>query len=102
MREIVFADTIRNVSYAHGVLRVSLGRQAGENNIEDAGVLVLPITQAGSFVNTLGNALKQLEAKVRELQDQQQQSGAAEAQPETGAQTAEPGDPGELDFGRKE
>ncbi len=95
LRNIVFADTIRNVSYAHGVLRVSLGRQAGEDNVEDAGVLVLPITQAGNFVNTLGNALKQLEAKVRELQEQQQ-SGAAEAQP------GQSGDPGELDFGRKE
>jgi len=99
LREIVFADTIRNVSYAHGVLRISLGRQAGEENVEDAGVLVMPITQAGSFVNTLGNALKQLEAKVRELQEQQQQQGAAEAQPESGAPTDEAR---ELDFGRQE
>lgn len=94
MTQTVFADTIRNVSYANGVLRVSLGRQNGEDNVEDAGVLVMPITQAGNFVNALGRSLKELEAKVRELQSQQQ-AGAAQAE---GAGAEDQGK--ELDFGR--
>lgn len=96
MSEVVFADTIRNVSYANGVLRVSLGRQNGEETVEDAGVLVMPITQAGNFVNALGRSLKELEAKVRELQSQQQ-GGAAQAE---GGDAGEEGK--ELDFGRSE
>jgi hypothetical protein len=96
LSEIVFADTIRNVSYANGVLRVSLGRQNGEDTVEDAGVLVMPITQAGNFVNALGRSLKELEAKVRELQSQQQ-SGAAQAESAGGDEQGR-----ELDFGRSE
>lgn len=82
MSDFIYADSITNVSYAHGVLRVSLGRQTAENQVDDAGMLIMPITQAGPFVNSLANSLKQLEAKVRELQQQQQQEPQS-AQPET-------------------
>lgn len=74
MTTTLFADQIKNVSYANGVLRITLARQTGENQSEDAGLLVLPITQAAHFANSLNNSLKQLEAKVREAREQQQSS----------------------------
>jgi hypothetical protein len=91
--DIVFADVIRNVSYAHGALRISLGRQTGDQQIEDAGMLVLPISQAGHFVSSLTGSLKQLETKVREAQEQQR-GEAAEATP-----APDSGDGKELHFG---
>jgi hypothetical protein len=93
VKDVVFADVITNVSYAHGALRVSLGRQAGDQQIEDAGTLVLPISQAGQFVSSLAGSLKQLETKVREAQEQQR----AEATDATPA--PESGDGKELHFG---
>lgn len=77
MTDILFADAITSVSYANGVLRVSLGRQTRDNSIEDAGMLVLPVSQAGQVANYLTNSLKQLEVKMREMQEQESQTPAA-------------------------
>lgn len=96
MSEIIFADRIRNVSYSNGVLRISLGRQNGDDSLEDAGVLIMPITQAGNFVNALGRSLKELEAKVREAQTQQQENVPAETAEDDSGQS------GDFDFGRQE
>lgn len=71
MSQQIFGDGIKSVAYANGVLRVEFYSLTSRNEQVDAGTLVLPISQAGTVINNLTNALKQLSEKVREAQKQQ-------------------------------
>lgn len=98
MSQTIFADAIQHVSYANGVLRVTLSRQDGQSGQEAAGTLLLPIAQAGQFANSLTTALRQLDEKMRAQQQTRAESAPAD-QDEPGA--AEGGGAGdELTFDR--
>lgn len=80
MSQTIFADAIQHVSYANGVLRVTLSRQDGQNGQETAGTLLLPIGQAGQFANSLTTALRQLDEKMRAQQQARSEETQAPAQ----------------------
>ncbi len=79
MSQQIFGDGIKNVAYANGVLRVEFYALTARNEQIDAGTLVLPINQAGTVINNLTTAMKQLGEKVREAQAQQQTSGESKS-----------------------
>jgi hypothetical protein len=84
----IFADGILDASVTHGVARLTLAQTGPEGKPLPAGQLVMPLSQLPAFTNGLVGLLKQIEAKVKEAQAQQQ-PGAGPAAPAV-ANGAEP------------
>ena len=71
----IFADGILDASVTHGVARLTLAQTGPEGKPVPAGQLVMPLSQLPVFTNGLVALLKQLDAKMKEAQAQQQPGG---------------------------
>lgn len=85
--QTIFADGILDASVTHGVARLTLAQTGPEGKPMPAGQLVMPLSQLPGFANGLVTLLKQLEAKMKEAQAQQQ--GGGSAQPAAAAPASE-------------
>lgn len=65
-----FADQISRVSLSNNNLRIELSQRAANNESQDVGTLIIPASQANSFVNALVNSLKELEEKLKAYQEE--------------------------------
>ena len=68
----IFADQVSQVTLSNNNLRISLSQRGPNNETVDAGTLILPANQAGNFVNSLANSLKELGEKVKAQQEETQ------------------------------
>jgi hypothetical protein len=75
----VFADGILDASVTSGVARLTLAQTGPDGKPVPAGQLIVPLVQLPNMVNGLSNLLKQVEAKMREQQTQQQAPAEADA-----------------------
>ncbi len=90
----IFADGILDANVTHGVARLTLAQTGPEGKPVAAGQLVMPLSQLPAFANGLIGLLKQIEAKVKEAQAQQQAVGgvpAASADPTGSEPSSVPG-----------
>ena len=96
----IFADGILDASVTHGVARLTLAQTGPDGKPMAAGQLVMPLSQLPAFANGLIGLLKQIEAKVKEAQAQQQAGGGLAA-PTTAESTGPeaPSVPGAFRFG---
>lgn len=69
---LIFADGLMEASVTSGVARFTLAQTGADGKPGAAGQLVMPLVQVPAFANALVNLLKQIEAKVKESQAQQQ------------------------------
>jgi hypothetical protein len=76
---VLFADGIRDAHVANGVVRISLGMLGSDGKPLPSGMVVVPLGQLPAFANTLQALVRRVEAKLREAQQQQQASPAAES-----------------------
>jgi hypothetical protein len=75
---MLFADGIRDAHVANGVVRLTLAMLGGDGKPAASGVVILPLTQLPAFASTILRLAQQVEARLREAQQaQQQQPGAA-------------------------
>jgi hypothetical protein len=72
----IFADGILDASVTHGVARLTLAQTGPEGKPIAAGQLVMPLSQMAGFTSGLVALLKQIDAKVKDVQAQQA-AGAA-------------------------
>ena len=77
----LFADGILDASVTAGVARLTLAQTGPDGKPVAAGQLIVPLMQMPTMINGMANLLKQVEAKMREQQAQQQQTGATEPAP---------------------
>lgn len=75
----IFADGILDASVTHGVARLTLAQTGPEGKPVAAGQLVMPLSQLPILTNGLVALLKQLDAKMKEAQ--QQSGGGAAGRP---------------------
>lgn len=68
----IYADQIKKISLSNFNLRIELSQKAAENQTKDAGTLIIPVSQANSFVNTLAGGLKQLDEQIKAKAEQDQ------------------------------
>jgi hypothetical protein len=73
---LIFADGIQDAHVANGVVRITLAMLGGDGKAAPAGVVVLPLSQLGAFANGVVTLTRQVEAKVREAQQQAGQTPA--------------------------
>jgi hypothetical protein len=76
IRTTIFADGLLDASVTHGVARLTLAQTGPDGKPLAAGQLVIPIVQLPAFTNGLVGLLRQVEAKVKEAQQQAQQGAA--------------------------
>jgi hypothetical protein len=67
---LIFADGIKDAHVANGVVRITLAMLGGDGKAAPAGVVVLPLSQLGAFANGVVTLTRQVDAKVREAQQQ--------------------------------
>ena len=70
----VFADSISRVTLSNGNLRIQLTQRGADDENVDAGTLIIPASQANNFVNGLAGTLKNLDEKLNEAREQQEQT----------------------------
>ncbi len=70
----VFADSISKVTLSNGNLRIQLTQRGADDSTIEAGTLIIPASQASNFLNGLGNSLKELDSKLKESREQQEQT----------------------------
>ena len=87
-RTTIFADAVTDAVVAHGVARLSLAMTGPDGKPSAVGTLCVPVMQLPSLVNGLGNLIQQLQAKAREVQQQQAKPVQATTEPNTGAADA--------------
>lgn len=66
----IYADQISQVSLSNGNLRIQLSQRGAENEAVDAGTLIIPASQANSFVNGLAGSLKNLDEQLKEARQE--------------------------------
>ncbi len=69
----VFADGISKVTFSNGNLRIMLTQRGADDTTVDAGTLIIPASQANNFVNGLAGSLKNLDEKLKEAREEQQE-----------------------------
>ncbi|WP_291323572.1 hypothetical protein [Desulfonatronospira sp.] len=72
----VFADGISKVTLSNGNLRINLTQRGADNENLEAGILIIPASQANNFMNGLAGSLKDLDEKLKA----QRQATQGEAQ----------------------
>jgi hypothetical protein len=87
-RPTVFCDGVVEAQVAHGVARITLAVTSQEGKAQPCATLCVPVTQLPALVNGMGNLLKQIEERVKQMQ---QQAGAAPAQPAAGTADGQAG-----------
>ena len=74
----LFADSITNITFHGGVLRVECAAVGGpEGKLSPTGVLIIPGLAASQVLQTLIKGTQELDKKMREAHAQQQQPPAA-------------------------
>ncbi|MCS6931944.1 MAG: hypothetical protein NZM27_07030 [Acetobacteraceae bacterium] len=68
---MLFADGMREAHVANGVVRLALAMLGGDGKPAPAGVVMVPLTQLPAFANAIIALTRQVEAKLREAQQQQ-------------------------------
>ena len=68
MPTIIIADAVHSVTLTNGILRIRLGMVAGDNEVQESGILLMPANQAGPIINHLTNSLKEISEKIQEQQ----------------------------------
>ena len=91
---MIFADGLMDASITHGVARLTLAQTGPEGKPVPAGQLIVPLVQLPALANGLNTLLKQIENRVKEQQQAQQNTGAASAGGEAAPQV-----PGAFRFG---
>ena len=66
---ILLIDGIKDVVLHNGVLRVECVSAAANNQQQPSGTLLIPANIAGALVQSLANALAELDRKMREQMD---------------------------------
>ena len=69
----VYADGISKVTLSNGNLRIMLTQRGADDSTVEAGTLIVPASQASNFLNGLANSLKELDGKLKEAREQQEQ-----------------------------
>jgi hypothetical protein len=72
--QILLIDGIKDVVLHNGMLRVDCVSAGPNGQEKPSGTLLIPANIAGPVVQTLANALAELEKKIREQQSQAQQN----------------------------
>ena len=75
----LFADSITNMSFHGGVLRVECAAVGPEGKLTPTGVLIIPGPAASQVLQTLIKGMQELDKKMREAHAQQQQPAAGTA-----------------------
>lgn len=70
----IFADGFTSMSLLNNNLRITLVQGGPDNKAVEAGVLIMPISQAVSFVNGLANGIKKLDEQIKTKTEQPQGS----------------------------
>lgn len=83
-RPTVFCDGVVEAQVAHGVARITLAVTGTDGKASPCATLCVPVTQLPALVNGMGNLLKQIEERVKQIQQQapaqQPAGGAADGQ----------------------
>ncbi|EFI33808.1 conserved hypothetical protein [Desulfonatronospira thiodismutans ASO3-1] len=69
----IFADGISKVTLSSGNLRIKLTQQGTDNEQIQAGTLIIPASQASSFLNGLAGSLRELDEKLKAQKQEQEQ-----------------------------
>lgn len=68
----IFAEGIRDVSLANGVLRITFDRLVKDSQSDTSGTLYIPLVRAGAIIGALGNTWATI---VEQLKKQQAGGG---------------------------
>ena len=84
---IVLIDGIKDVVFHNGIVRIDCIAAGPDNSQRPSGTLVLPGNAAGAILQTIANAMQELDKKIRE-------HAAETASKTSGTQGVEPDKPG--------
>ena len=73
----IFADGILDASVNYGVARLTLAQTGPDGKPVPAGQLIIPLVQLPAFANGVVGLLKQVETRMKEQQQAQQDAGGA-------------------------
>lgn len=68
MPPTILADAVQGVTLSNGILRIRLAKIVGDNQMGEAGTLLLPANQAGPIITQLASSLKEISEKLQEQQ----------------------------------
>jgi hypothetical protein len=63
---VILVDRIANAAVANGVLRIECAVASSAGQEKPSGTILIPVLVAGQVVQTLVNAMQELEKKARE------------------------------------
>lgn len=69
-RTTLFADGLLDASVTHGVARLTLAQTGPDGKPIAAGQLIVPLVQLPALTNALTGLLRQVEARMKEAQQQ--------------------------------
>ncbi|MBP0447498.1 hypothetical protein J8J14_22310 [Roseomonas sp. SSH11] len=75
--QTLFADGVIEASVRHGVARLKLAVQDGSGTPSPTGMLVVPLAQLPAMAGAITRLLREVEAKARESQGQNQAANVA-------------------------
>ncbi|PHK96677.1 hypothetical protein CR162_01820 [Pseudoroseomonas rhizosphaerae] len=81
-KPVLFADGILEASVNYGVTRITLAQTGSEGKPVPCGQLMIPVVQLPAFANSVVALLKQIDAKVKQAQQQPAAAEPAAEQPE--------------------
>lgn len=70
----IFADGISQVTLSNNNLRIKLTQTGPDNEVVNAGTLILPANQASRIVNSLAGSIQQLDERLK-AQSQETEGG---------------------------
>jgi hypothetical protein len=73
----ILIDVITNITFHSGVLRVECGAVGPDGKPQPSGSLLIPAPVAGQVLQALIKGMQELEKKMRETKEQQQQMPVA-------------------------
>ncbi|MFC4166180.1 hypothetical protein [Teichococcus aestuarii] len=85
-KPVLFADGVLEASVNYGVTRITLAQTGSDGKPVPCGQLMIPVVQLPAFANSVVALLKQIDAKVKQAQQQ-----AAPAEPAAPEPQAVPG-----------
>ena len=91
-RMTIFADGLLDASVTHGVARMTLAQTGPDGKPVPAGQLIVPLVQLPSIANGLMGLLRQVETRMKEVQ-QQQATAVAQQRPGPAEEASAPPEP---------
>lgn len=99
-RTTIFADGLLDASVTHGVARLTLAQTGPDGKPVASGQLIVPLVQLPGIANGLMGLLRQVETRLKEVQQQQAAAAGRIGPAEGEAAAAEPTSvPGAFRFG---